>query len=121
MWIKQSGVIGTVALPPASPSRIALASVEAWIESLHEDDARALEDLLEAAMERFATEFDERALSYSAAEELFAEESVPPAVAQSVAAAELSPQGLNAEIDKVEFRWRLDIIAALSQMLAERT
>ncbi|MBX9472247.1 hypothetical protein [Microcella sp.] len=120
MWIKHSGVIGTVALPTESPSRVALGPVEAWIRSLHDDEARVLDDQLEAAVERFATEFDQRALGYTAAEDAFAAVPLPVSVVQSIDVAELRTDGLAAEVEKVDFRWRLDLIAALQQMLAER-
>jgi len=120
MWIKRAGVIGTVALPPESPSRIALGPVEAWIKSLHDDEVQVLGDRLEAAVERFATEFDERSLGHTAAEDAFAAVPLPAAVVQSINYSELRTDSLAAEVEKVDFRWRLDLISALQQMLAER-
>ncbi len=120
MWIKKSGVMGLVALPPESPSRIALGSVEAWIKSMRDHEARMLDELLDAAWERFGAEFDERAPAYTAEEEAFAEVPLPVAVAESIDVGELSADELAAEIEKVDFRWRLDVIGALQQMLAER-
>lgn len=120
VWIKKSGVMGIVALPPESPSRMALGSVEAWIRLMRDHEAQVLEDRLDAAWERFGAECDERALAYTVEEESFEAVPLPVVVAESVDRAELSADGLAAEIDKVEFRWRLDVIGALQQMLAER-
>ncbi|MDX2026493.1 hypothetical protein [Microcella sp.] len=113
-------MIGIVGLPPESPSRIAFGSVEAWIKSTGDDEARILGDQLDAAWESFAVEFDMRAPAYTAEEEDFVAVPLPVAVAQSIDVAALSSGGLSAEIEKVEFRWRLDVIGALQQMLAER-
>lgn len=87
---------------------------------MRDHEARVLEERLDAAWERFGAECDERALAYNVEEESFAAVPLPVAIAESVDRAELSADGLATELDKVDFRWRLDVIGALQQMLAER-